>query len=430
MNFSPDIEKQTPAAIAVFQHQKLTEAIQYAAANSPFYKKHFAAHGIAPASVTSREALLAIPPTTKDDLQQFNWDFLCVPRTSITEYTSTSGTLGKPVAVALTANDLKRLAYNESVSFACAGVKSTDVVQLMLTLDKQFMAGLAYHEGIRKLGAAAVRIGPGVPALQWQTILNLKSTVLVGVASFIVKLVEYAKQNQIDYKNSSVRTIICIGENIRTENLELNVLGKRIKDLWDVTLISTYASTEMQTAFTECDHGKGGHHRAELVIVELLNEANQPVAEGEAGEVTITTLGVEAMPLIRYKTGDMAKLFTEPCSCGRTTMRISPLIGRKQQMIKLKGTTLYPQALFEVLQHTQGVLDYVVEAFTNETGVDEVKVLVASQDSETTRAELSNNFKAALRVIPEITFIGSDEIEKLQFAGGSRKIRRFIDNRL
>lgn len=429
MNFSSDIENQSPAAIAAFQNQKLAEAIQYAAEYSPFYKKHFTAHGITPSSITSREALQNIPPTTKDDLQQFNWDFLCVPRTAITEYTSTSGTLGKPVTVALTANDLQRLAYNESVSFTCAGVKSTDVVQLMLTLDKQFMAGLAYHEGVRKLGAAAVRIGPGVPALQWQTIFNLKSTVLVGVASFIVKLVEYARQNGIDYKSSSVRTIICIGENIRTENLELNVLGKRIKDLWNVTLISTYASTEMQTAFTECDHGKGGHHRPELVIVELLNEANQPVAGGEAGEVTITTLGVEAMPLIRYKTGDMARLFTEPCSCGRTTMRISPLIGRKQQMIKLKGTTLYPQALFDVLQHTQGVIDYIVEAFTNETGVDEVKVLVASQDTEATRAELANNFKAALRVIPEITFIGSDEIEKLQFAGGSRKIRRFIDNR-
>lgn len=430
MSFNPDIEKQSLAAIADFQNQRLTEAITYAANHSPFYKKHFAAHGITPASVTSREALQLIPPTTKDDLQQFNWDFLCVPRAKIIEYTSTSGTLGKPVTIALTSGDLQRLAYNESVSFTCAGIKPVDVVQLMLTLDKQFMAGLAYHEGIRRLGAAAVRIGPGLPALQWQTILNLKSTVLVGVASFIIKLVEYAKQNGIAYKSSSVRTIVCIGENIRTENLELNVLGKRIKDLWDVTLISTYASTEMQTAFTECEQGKGGHHRPELVIVELLNEANQPVAEGEAGEVTITTLGVEGMPLIRYKTGDMARLFTEPCACGRTAMRISPLIGRKQQMIKLKGTTLYPQALFEVLQRTPGVTEYIVEAFTNETGVDEVKVMVASSDMETTRTALASNFKASLRVLPEIVFTAQEELERLQVAAGSRKIRRFMDNRL
>ncbi len=426
----PDIEKQSPQTLAEYQNRELASAIRYAAARSPFYQKHFMTHGIDPQRVNNLNDLRTIPPTTKDDLQNYNWDFLCVPRSAIVEYTSTSGTLGKPVTVALTAGDLQRLAYNESASFVCAGLQQTDVVQLMLTLDKQFMAGLAYHEGVRKLGAAAVRIGPGLPALQWQTIFNLKSTVLIGVASFVVKLLEYAKQNQIDYKNSSVRTVICIGENIRTENLELNVLGKRIKDMWDVNLISTYASTEMQTAFTECEHGRGGHHRPELVIVELLNEANESVAPSEAGEVTVTTLGVEGMPLIRYKTGDMARLFTEPCTCGRTTMRISPLIGRKQQMIKLKGTTLYPQALFEVLQHTPGVLEYVVETFTNETGVDEVRVLVASTDWETTRTLLAGNFKAALRVLPEMVLSSAEELEKLQFTGGSRKIRRFIDNRL
>src|SRR5690606_32794216 len=116
------------------------------------------------------EDLRHLPVTTKDDLQKNNWDFLCVPRNQIIEYTSTSGTLGQPVTIALTENDLKRLAYNEAISFACADGQPSDLYQLMLTLDRQFMAGIAYYEGIRKLGAGIVRVGPGLPALQWETI--------------------------------------------------------------------------------------------------------------------------------------------------------------------------------------------------------------------------------------------------------------------
>ena len=114
------------------------------------------------------------------------------------EYTSTSGTLGSPVTIALTEKDLQRLAYNEFKSFTCAGGGPEDVYQLMLTLDRQFMAGMAYYSGIRKLGAGIIRVGPGVPSLQWETIFRLKPTVLVAVPSFILKLIQYAADHKID----------------------------------------------------------------------------------------------------------------------------------------------------------------------------------------------------------------------------------------
>ena len=114
--------------------------------------------------------------------------------------------------------------------------------------------------------------------------------------------------------------------------------------------------------------GKGGHHNPELLIVELLNEKNEPVAPGEAGEVTITTLGVEGMPLLRYKTGDICMYFDDTCSCGRNTLRLSPVLGRKKQMIKYKGTTLYPPALFDLLNEMEEVLDYVAEVYSNDIG--------------------------------------------------------------
>lgn len=428
----PEIEFQSKEQIRIFQNKKLIDLVGYLAANSPFYKKLFSECNIQPDSIRDVNDLNDIPPTTKDDLQKYNWDFLCVSKDRIFEYTSTSGTLGKPVTIALTENDIQRLGYNEQISFVCANGSSKDVYQLMLTLDRQFMAGMAYYEGIRKLGGGLVRVGPGLPAMQWETIQRIMPTTLVAVPSFILKLIEYAQQNGIDLNKSSVRKAICIGESIRTRDFELNSIGTRISEAWDIQLYSTYASTEMQTAFTECIYGSGGHHHPELVILELLDDQNKPVGAGEEGEVTITTLGVEGMPLLRYKTGDMAIAHDEVCRCGRTTLRLSPVLGRKQQMIKLKGTTLYPSGIFEILQNIDKVLDFVVEVYTGEWETDELRIYILTEVNRQTEVEiiLRSVFQSHLRIIPEIKFVDLKEIELLQMGNQTRKIRRFIDSRV
>ncbi|SHH13572.1 phenylacetate-CoA ligase [Chryseolinea serpens] len=429
MSHIPEIERQSAAAIKRYQEEKLKTALTYLVTHSPFYKKKFETHRVDIGAVKSLEDLATLPVTTKDDFQQHNWEFLCVPRERIAEYTSTSGTLGSPVIVALTENDLQRLAYNESISFACADGSSRDLYQLMLTLDRQFMAGIAYYQGIHKLGAGLIRVGPGLPAMQWETIQRLRPTVLVGVPSFIVKLIEYAQEHRIDLQQCSIQRAICIGESLRTADLQYNALGKKIVDAWDLKLYSTYASTEMQTAFTECGEGKGGHHHPELIILEVLDADDKPVKPGEVGEVTITTLGVEAMPLLRYKTGDMAAAFHDTCACGRTTVRLGPVIGRKQQMIKLKGTTLYPPGIFEILNQVEGVVDYAVEAVTGELGTDELNlhILATEDQKEKTADRLRAAFQSRLRVVPTILFSTPPALEKLQHAG--RKIKKFIDSR-
>jgi phenylacetate-CoA ligase len=431
MKHTPEIEFRPVAEIKSFQEGKLKELLVYLQKHSLFYQRHFASNSIDIASVKSLEDLQRIPPTTKDDLQQNNWDFLAAPKSDIVEFASTSGTLGKPVTLALTDNDLHRLAYNECISFACADGTADDLYQLMLTLDRQFMAGIAYYEGIRKLGAGLVRVGPGLPAMQWETIERLKPTALVAVPSFIVKLIEYARQNGIDPNKSSVKKAICIGEGLRTAAFDLNIIGQKIKDAWNIDLYSTYASSEMQTAFTECKQGAGGHHHPELLIVEVLDDHGRPVQAGEPGEVTITTLGVEGMPLLRYKTGDIAVAYTEPCACGRTTLRLGPVLGRKQQLIKLKGTTIYPPGIFELLNEMSSIRDYVVEASTGELGTDELKLhlLVSEEMKDDIRKRLSSIFQSRLRVVPDIYFATAAELEKLQFGKMDRKIRKFIDNR-
>jgi phenylacetate-CoA ligase len=428
--YSTQSSFQSKEEIKSLQEEKLQALLLYLNNHSPFYKKLFSANKIDINKIKTLEDLQIVPTTTKENLQQHNDDFLCVEKNKIIEYTSTSGTLGSPVTIALTENDLQRLAYNEYSSFICADGLATDIYQLMLTLDRQFMAGMAYYSGIRKMGAGIIRLGPGVPSLQWETIERIKPTAIVAVPSFILKLISFAKEHHIDINKSSVKKAICIGENIRNKDFSLNILGKKITEAWNIKLFSTYASTEMQTAFTECSEGNGGHLNPELLIIELLDENNKPVNEGEEGEVTITTLGVEAMPLLRYKTGDICVYYNEPCACGRNTLRLSPIIGRKKQMIKFKGTTLYPPALFDLLNEMNEVKDFVAEIYSNEIGMDEVLLhLVAINNSEECDHKIRAYLQARLRVSPHIKYISTEEILKMQFPEGGRKAIKFIDKR-
>jgi phenylacetate-CoA ligase len=426
----PETAYQPIDKVKTMQEQKLQQLIQFVSRHSLFYKNVFAANNINPLDIKTLNDLAKIPTTSKEHLQQRNNDFLCVPGNKIIEYSSTSGTLGSPVTIALTENDLNRLAYNEYSSFLCADGSSNDIYQLMLTLDRQFMAGMAYYSGIRKIGAGIIRLGPGVPSLQWETILRLKPTAVVAVPSFLIKLIQFAKEHHIDINKTSVQKAICIGENIRNTDFSFNILGKKITEAWNIKLYSTYASTEMQTAFTECSAFNGGHLQPELLILEMLDENNQPVAAGEPGEVTITTLGVEGMPLLRYKTGDICIHFNEPCACGRTSTRLSPIVGRKKQLIKYKGTTLYPPALFDMLTEMEDVVDFVAEVYSNEMGTDEVLIYIlpASLSDECDR-KIRANLQARLRVSPHINYITSEEMKKMQAPELGRKIVKFIDKR-
>ncbi len=236
--------------------------------------------------------LRQIPPTTKEDLQLHGEDFICVEKNRIIDYITTSGTLGEPVTFAMTDHDLNRLAYNESQGFKCANCTRDEVFQLMTTMDRRFMAGLAYFLGSRMLQAAMIRVGNGIPELQWDSIRRFSPTALVAVPSFLLNIIDYAEKQGINHHESSVKKVICIGDSIRNTDFSANTLGKKISERWpEIKLYSTYASTEMATSFTECEYGIGGHHHPDLIIVEFLDEMDNPVNPGEPGEVTITTLG-------------------------------------------------------------------------------------------------------------------------------------------
>lgn len=417
-------------SIEFMQTQKLQDLLNYVNLNSTYYKKLFGSNNIAISEIKTLNDLKKIPVTTKDDLYTNNKDFICVSTDKIIDYVTTSGTLGDPLTFVLTDNDLERLASNEYESLTIAQGTKNDIYQLMTTIDRRFMAGIAYFLGLKKMGAGVIRVGNGMPEFQWDTIKRLNPTIAIAVPSFILKLIEYAENNNIDFKNSSIKKIVCIGEPIRNEDFSYNTLGKRITDKWPLKLYSTYASTEMGAAFTECEFGNGGHHNPELLIIEFLDDNNQPVKEGEPGELTVTTLGVEGMPLIRFKTGDICKPYYETCKCGRHTTRISPIIGRKQQMIKFKGTSLYPPALYDILNTIDYIKNYIVEVYTNDIGTDEIVINIGTINPPLNfEKDLKDHFRAKLRVAPNIISTSPENISKRQMPEMSRKPITFIDNR-
>ena len=431
-----DIEFASPLEQKLFQEQLLQKQLVFLQEHSRYYQRMFVENKIDVQSIRTIEDLQKLPFTEKKDLQLYNDDFLCCPEEKLIDYVTTSGTLGEPVVFGCSDHDLDRLAYNEFKSFHCAGVTSNSLVQLMTTLDKRFMAGMAYFNGLRKLGAGVIRVGNGIPELQWDTISRLHPDTIMCVPSFVLRLIDYAKQNGIDYHNSSIKRIIGIGEGLRNQDFTLNLLGARIHEQWpEVQLFATYSSTEMSATFSECEYGCGGHVHPELIIVEIIGEDNKPVQDGEVGEVVITTLGVEAMPLLRFRTGDMAAKISEPCQCGRNSYRLTPLVGRKNNMLKLKGTTIYPPAINDVLANCEYIENFVVVARQSNAGTDDVIVRIgikapfSTHNNEQLIKDLKDRFRARLRVAPSVEILPTDVIQKINYPAKSRKPILFIDER-
>ncbi len=415
-----------------FQIQALNDLKERLRSQSSFYSRQWQHLPAAAVPLHSLQDLQQFPCTFKEDIQRSEQDFYGADPHLFREYNTTSGTLGQPISIPVTDKDLERLAYNEQLSFEKLGVQAGDGVQLMLTLDRLFMAGMAYYGGLRKTGATVIRTGAGVPQLQWDAIKRYRPSTLVAVPSFLLKMLDYADAHHIPYGDSGVRNILAIGESLKDDLLQPNTLYHKIKDRWDITLHNTYASTEMQTAFTECEHGCGGHQHTDLLVTEIVDEHGMQVPEGDLGEVCITTLGVEAMPLWRYRTGDMARMYYEPCGCGRRSPRISGIRGRKQQMLKVKGTTLYPAAIFEALQQADMVAEYVVEAYTNAAGQDDIRLYLYSrrEPDAALNAQVAACLQGKLKLLPAIRWVDEARIRQMQFPETGRKQVKFIDNRI
>lgn len=430
MEFSASIDELHAGQIKEIQDQLLKDAVRYAYESSSFYRRRFNEHGVRPSDIKNIEDIKNLPLTGKEDLQQDNWSFLSVPRKEITEIVSTTGTTGRPVFIALTKSDLERLAVNEEKSFGYAGAVKGDVFNIAVTCDNLFIAGIAYYKGLSRIGASLLRLGPQNILRHLDIMRELKPDGIVAVPSFMVHLARRAGENRILPEELGIRKIVLIGDSIRDADLTTNALGNLIETAFGKICYSTYGITEAQLSFCECRMQQGLHSHPDLVLTEIIDEDGKALPDGEMGELVLTPFKLKGMPLIRYKTGDITFRLSTPCECGRSSVRIGPIIGRKQQKLKVKGVTLYPKNIENAVLSLQDVVNYQIEVYTGDDRTDHIILRIGTNVQHSNfRVLLKDLIQARARVTPEIEIERPEEIEKRLFEGNSRKAITFKDRR-
>lgn len=409
---------QPAEVIRAEQERLLNEHLAYCRTRSPYYRDRL------PAGPIRLEDLATLPTLSRADLSRENAAFVAVPAEQIADISFTSGTTGQPCRYVYTKHDLERLAVNDATGFWGAGMRPGMKVLLTCTIDRCFIAGLAYYSGAVLLGLSAIRNGLNTIESHAQIIRTQKPEAIVGVPSFLVKLLDYLREQKMDI--SFIRTLVGIGEPLRTRDLQSTALAKRLEALVPNGVYATYASTEMGTSFTECSAHCGGHAPADLAVVEVVDEAGYPVPDGETGEITCTPFQVEGMPLVRFRTGDIGFIIPEACSCGRHTRRVGPVVGRKSQMLKVRGTLLFPNAFFTALDELPEIREYYLTVSGSELS-DQVEVTVAGDGPLDTK-RICEHLYGHIRIhIPVVQIDLAAARQKIY--GFSRKPVRFFDIR-
>lgn len=430
MAFFPDMYDADAAEFARRQDALLQETIVRTARTSPFYRKRFAACGVDAERIRTPGDLAHLPLTSRRDIQESPPDFWAVPPDRVAEWVATTGTTGAPIYLPMTDRDLDRLAEGERRGFSWCGAKPGERFHIAITLDNLFIAGLAYHLGLRRVGAAAYRVGAQPLRRHLDIMKALRPDGIVAVPSLLLALARQAERDGEDLAGFAPRRAMLIGDAVRGPDLASNTLGGLLEAAWGGAVFSTYGLTEAGLAFHECPRHRGLHAHPDLIVVEVVDDEGHVVPDGQTGELVITTLQVEGAPLVRYRTGDVTFLVPGGCPCGRRGPRLGPILGRRQHRLKLKGTTLYPKAIEDGLLSVEGVENFVIEAHTGDHETDRVVVRIGAtrRDAafETTVAEA---IYVKARVTPEVLVTSPAEIEGRLFEGGRRKPRVFVDFR-
>lgn len=429
MSLQP-IDFAQPEEIEAVQLRLLQQQLSYLQQASPYYRELFQRIDFNPEQLNALQELQRLPLTGKDGLASRNKDFLAVEQDKVIDICQTSGTIGEPVTIWQTEADLQRLANNEQRAFLAAGIKATDRVLIGAALDRVFMAGLAYFLGLRQLGATAIRAGSGQPTLVAELIKRQRPNVLVGVPSLLLAVARQLQASGVEPAALGVEKVICIGEPVRNEDLTLSALGAALRQYWQAQVLGTYASTELATAFADCTAACGGHLLPELVVLEIVDEQGQLVPDGEAGEVVVTPLGIEGTPLLRYRTGDIARLHREPCACGRSTLRLGPIIGRRAQMLKVRGTTLFPGAVTSALLELEGVRGHYLEVYQEYDLSDRLRVVVGCATGALCAAQVAEQISSKTRVKPEVVLVDPETVSRKILRPEQRKPVTFFDYRV
>ena len=364
--FHAALETMPRAALKELQLQRLHDTIRRCMTN-PFYQQRFAQLGITPDDIRTLDDIHRLPMTTKEDLREnYPFGLACVPLRECTRLHSSSGTTGNPTVVLHTERDLEEWAQAVARCLWMVGSRPDDVFQNSAGYG-MFTAGLGFQYGAERLGMLTVPAAAGNTTRQIKFIRDFGTTVLHAIPSYASRIYEVMKSEGVDPRKDTRLRILCIGAEPHSEEQR-----QRIEEQLGVKAYNSYGISEMMgpgVAF-ECPEQNGLHIWEDYFIVEILDPVTlEPVPEGELGELVLTTINREAMPLLRYRTRDLTRLLPGTCPCGRTHRRIARLQGRSDDMIILKGVNIFPIQIEKILLRFKQVsTDYLITLETTPSG--------------------------------------------------------------
>ena len=362
--FNPELETMTQEQLKALQLERLQKTVRHCM-NSPFYQKKFKGLGITPDDIQSVEDVSKLPFTTKEDLREnYPFGLSCVPMKECIRLHSSSGTTGNPTVVLHTQRDINEWANAVARCLWMVGSRPEDVFQNSAGYG-MFTAGLGFQYGAELVGMLTVPAAAGNTTRQIKFIQDFGTTVLHAIPSYASRIYQVMQDENVDPRKDTKLRVLCIGAEPHSEEQR-----KRIEDQLGVKAYNSYGISEMMgpgVAF-ECPEQNGLHIWEDYFIVEIIDPVTlKPVPDGELGELVLTTINREAMPLLRYRTRDLTRILPGTCPCGRNHRRIARLQGRSDDMIILKGVNIFPIQIEKILLKFKELsTDYLITLETKE----------------------------------------------------------------
>lgn len=361
------------AEIEALQLARLQETVAKVYERVPFYRQAMDAKGIRPSDIRTLDDVRLLPMTTKDDFRRnYPYGLFAVPLKEVVRLHASSGTTGKPIVVGYTRRDVEIWTDLVARLGAMAGVTAEDVVQIVFGYGL-FTGGFGLHYGMERLGATVVPASAGNSKRHIMLIQDFGTTVLVGTPSYVLHLAEVAEQEGINPRELPVRLGLFGGEASSREML------KEIERRWGMLATDNYGLSEVMGPGVsgECQYQDGQHVAEDHFLVEILDPVTgEPCPPGAKGEVVITTLTKEALPVLRYRTRDVSSLNFEPCRCGRTTVRLAKITGRTDDMLIIRGVNVFPSQVESVLMEIDGVAPHYQLIVSRRNYLDELEIRV------------------------------------------------------
>ena len=413
--------------LRALQLERLRRIVDYAK-RVPFYKEKLA--GINGSDINSLDEIRRLPLTTKQDLREgYPLGFMAIPKNEIARVHGSSGTTGKMTFVPYSKNDLRTWTRLVARFLVAGGLKSGNLVQISFGYGL-FTGGFGLHYGVEEVGAAVVPAASGNSERQLAILRDLKPDALVCTPSYALTLGEAIKAHGIDRSELGLRLGFFGGEPWSDE------MRARIEDDMGLFATDNYGLSEVigPGAAGECVERNGQHFSEDHFLVECLNpETLEPVAEGEKGELVITTLTKEGMPVIRYRTRDISSLHHAPCPCGRTGVRMSRVTGRSDDMLVIRGVNVYPTQIEDALLRVrEAAPHYMIEVSrpgTMDVATVKVEILpemfsASMSDMVKLREKISSAISSVTGIRMEIDLVAPQTLERFQ-----GKAKRVTDHR-